>query len=590
MEIENNLVEFEKYMLISINKGIDIYRSKLSDERQKFDQTTDVFSKIISKAKENFIYNSAKIDLKYSEIKEKIDKVQNSNLYDISFSTNEINSQFCLINKDFTDLINVANNNMIKELLEEINKFSLLEMSSSQFGATSLPKSPNKDRLLSNIQNVSSNQIEKSYIDNEINSNNNSNIIYNGEKQNLKEFFISSPRSPHNRNNPNKNQRNEKNHFFSESKNINIMNNNEFYFNSNLKPKAISSQNFPVKGNPQKEVSQINDNNILEKDWGTSCTTNFEISHWGQEESFQKKSNINIEEKTQDNNIDINDTSNLVRNPNQNDRNIVNLEDEKSEKFLNKKRANICDSDNSAYNRFNNIQTNMGESNLMNESKDHKSFRNSHNFLRNQKISNNSNSKELSYEDTDIAKKLSKKFPEYGWNFINIVEYLKKNKILKSFEFNLTNSKSVSQQIENFLIENSFVKKNDYSILLKILTKHEECNVKSSLSIELNKMFVHRCMAFKQDYIYIGGVCNMGLRDLFYNITQDSFMKTHKILNVTLSLYNFFEDIMNDLDDIKPSSISYNLTKPELKEKKSKMFIIKNIRKEYENLVTNLNE
>ena len=71
---------------------------------------------------------------------------------------------------------------------------------------------------------------------------------------------------------------------------------------------------------------------------------------------------------------------------------------------------------------------------------------------------------------------------------MNILEYLK-NKIIKSFEFNLTNIKSVSQQIENFLISNSNQKENDYSILLKILTKHEECHVKSSLHIELKEMF-----------------------------------------------------------------------------------------------------
>ena len=290
MELENNLLEFEKSMLISINKGIDIYRSKLTDERQKFDFTTDVFSKIISKAKENFIYKSAKIDQKYSEIKEKIGKNKNSNLNDISFTTNEINSQFCLVNKDFSEFINETTNNMIKEILEEINKFSTLEMSSTQIAATSLPKSPdrgniieniNKNTYISNIHNVSYNQIEKSNIGSEINSKSNSNnVLYDGEKQNQKEFTISSPRSPHNRNYHNKKQRNERNPFFPETKNLNILNNNEFYFNSSIKPKAISIQNFPVYDNPQKEVSQINDNNIWEKDWGTSCTTNFEISHW----------------------------------------------------------------------------------------------------------------------------------------------------------------------------------------------------------------------------------------------------------------------------------------------------------------------
>ena len=89
MELENNLLEFEKSMLISINKGIDIYRSKLTDERQKFDFTTDVFSKIISKAKENFIYKSAKIDQKYSEIKEKIGKrIWSSTWLRLKLSTN----------------------------------------------------------------------------------------------------------------------------------------------------------------------------------------------------------------------------------------------------------------------------------------------------------------------------------------------------------------------------------------------------------------------------------------------------------------------------------------------------------------------
>lgn len=150
------------------------------------------------------------------------------------------------------------------------------------------------------------------------------------------------------------------------------------------------------------------------------------------------------------------------------------------------------------------------------------------------------------------------------------------------------NSETISHQINEYNSKENLHDNEDYSILLKITTKEEDCNAKSPLYLQIKDFFHQRCSAFKKKEFYIGGICKLNLAELFNEISAGSFMKYNNIINVNISLYYFFEDIMNDLDDVKPNSITYNLSKKEEKEKKQIKLIIKDIRREYQKLTSTI--
>ena len=279
MQVEQNLSEYGKFMLDNIRNGIEIYKSKLNEEKTNIASSIGKLLQILSDIKDNFIHHTAKIEQRYFELDKRVEFTQKQNFVNIVDTANEINSYFSKLNKDFTDFMKITKTSIKNKILEEVQKFvstecqnlEIIPKNKSQHGnqLKTFKKIEIEEKIISSKESDYSNVYHINQVPRALNSNQ----IMSGEKI--------------------RNEDKEKINTHRNNFNDNIIDKNNDYSNS-ITTNNKNEKRFPSSNNNLSNEKMKENNSQGNHNWNYNCSNNLDNSQfWNHVDDTKKDGNGN---------------------------------------------------------------------------------------------------------------------------------------------------------------------------------------------------------------------------------------------------------------------------------------------------------